>query len=223
MPDVNLFVTKIPGGCSIGDINRTPQEHNAIKSEDINSLGGLLSIPYYYNGLKVLEIGQFAFSHCTSIIHVHINAEITLIRSFAFVYCSNLQSVNIPASVEKLGHSAFGLGVFYSSTNTPPSNGTINIYIESNSKLRYIDTHGICCKSTINIYFCGSQNVESNTLGVVDYDDISIYSHTQLTFAEHQTSVSSFSCITQQYPRCTQKKMVNIHMHFIKMLILFIK
>ena len=193
---MNLIITKISGGCFLGT-NNSHSPHNAIREEDLSSCVGTISIPYSYNGLKVLKIGTHAFSYLYNITHVQIHAEIISIEPGAFVFCRNLMSINIPASVREIKNSALGLGN-YSINGSPPSSGSLNVYIESPSQLTYIERHGICCKSVIHIYYCGSHTVQGSEDSLEDADII-VFSHNKLTFSNIETTESSFSCINQKF------------------------
>ena len=55
----------------------------------------------------VTQIGEYAFSDCTSLTSVTIPDSVTLIGFGAFRDCTSLTSVTIPDSVTKIGYSAF--------------------------------------------------------------------------------------------------------------------
>ena len=198
---MKLITRRITGGCIIGTNNEN--WHNAVSQEDFESIIGPISIPYSYNGLKVIKIGQFAFSHCHRLTHVQINAAIQSIGSSAFVYCYNLVSINIPASVQIIERSALGLGNS-SRDNIPSSSGTLTVNIEAHSKLKYLDYHAICCKNTINIYYCGSHVVQSDEQSVTNINNLSIFSINGVNFANHKTTISPITCVPQNYsmPTC---------------------
>ena len=56
---------------------------------------------------SVTSIGEWAFSHCTSLTSVTIPSSVTNIGNGAFAYCSSLTSVTIPNSVKNIGRSTF--------------------------------------------------------------------------------------------------------------------
>lgn len=64
-------------------------------------------IPDTYRGKPVKEIGDGAFSRCTSIKSVEIPDSVTVIGSDAFVECTSLAKVTIPSSVTVIENSAF--------------------------------------------------------------------------------------------------------------------
>ena len=94
------------------------------------SAEGELVIPDTYNGLPVTNIGNSAFSSCTSLISITIPNSVTSFDDFAFISCgissivipdsvsyisfgafeecTNLTSIIIPDSVISIGDSAFG-------------------------------------------------------------------------------------------------------------------
>ncbi|MBQ8659097.1 MAG: leucine-rich repeat domain-containing protein [Clostridia bacterium] len=64
-------------------------------------------IPAKFNGLPVTSIGNYAFSHCSSLTSITISNSVTSIGRDAFAYCSSLTSITIPNSVTSIGEYAF--------------------------------------------------------------------------------------------------------------------
>ena len=79
-------------------------------------------IPGAYYGIPVIQVGDSAFSNCTSITNVSIPNSVTQIKAFAFSGCTSLVTVNIPNSVTDIGGNAF----YYCTSLT--------IYCEAESK-----------------------------------------------------------------------------------------
>ena len=73
---------------------------------------------------SVTSIGNYAFSHCSSLTSVTIPNSVTSIAHSAFAQCSGLTSVTIPNSVTSITHSAFaqcsGLTSIVSNAVVPP-------------------------------------------------------------------------------------------------------
>jgi len=69
--------------------------------------GGEVSIPDRIDGLPVANIGDFAFSDCSSLTGVTIPNSVTNIGYRAFFYCTSLTNVAIPNSITSIGNSAF--------------------------------------------------------------------------------------------------------------------
>ena len=57
---------------------------------------------------SVTDIGDYAFSHCSSLSNIVIPDSVTAIGDFAFSDCSSLSNIVIPDSVIAIGDSAFG-------------------------------------------------------------------------------------------------------------------
>lgn len=64
-------------------------------------------IPDKLDNKKVVAIGGYAFSGCTSLTHVIIPDSVTWISSYAFSLCTSLKSITIPDSVTVIGSNAF--------------------------------------------------------------------------------------------------------------------
>jgi len=68
--------------------------------------GGTVTIPEYYNDMRVTEIKNGAFSGST-VKKVILPETITKIGQGAFSNCVSLKTINIPESVIEIGHIAF--------------------------------------------------------------------------------------------------------------------
>ncbi|MBQ3441872.1 MAG: leucine-rich repeat domain-containing protein [Selenomonadaceae bacterium] len=66
-----------------------------------------VNIPTKIKGLPVTEIGDFAFSDCSSLTNITIPDSVTSIGREAFLNCNSLKSIIIPDSVGDIGESAF--------------------------------------------------------------------------------------------------------------------
>ncbi len=67
------------------------------------------------------EIGDSAFSYCTTLTSVSIPNSVTLIGSGAFSYCTSLSSITIPNSVTQIGSGAFSYCTSLSAVTIPNS------------------------------------------------------------------------------------------------------
>jgi len=72
-----------------------------------SSISDDITIPSTIDGYSVTSIGDYAFSHCSSLTSITIPDSITNIGDHAFSHCSSLTSVTIPDSVTSIGNSAF--------------------------------------------------------------------------------------------------------------------
>ena len=66
-----------------------------------------LTIPNIIDGKPVVEIGENAFSNCSSLTNIEIPSGVTSIGDYAFSNCSSLRSIEIPSMVTSIGESAF--------------------------------------------------------------------------------------------------------------------
>ena len=71
-----------------------------------NGYGGTVTIPEYYNDMRVTEIKNGAFAGST-VKKVILPETITKIGQGAFSNCVSLKTINIPESVIEIGHNAF--------------------------------------------------------------------------------------------------------------------
>jgi len=69
--------------------------------------GGDVVLPKEYSGHPVVEIGDSAFSGCSSLTSITLPDSVTSIDYFAFSGCSSLTSISIPDSVTSIGSFAF--------------------------------------------------------------------------------------------------------------------
>lgn len=68
---------------------------------------GKINIPSRIGIIKVVGIGERAFSKCDELTNVEIPHTIQYIDTHAFYWCTKLEKVIIPSSVEKVGYGAF--------------------------------------------------------------------------------------------------------------------
>ena len=102
--------------CRTGILNIFVDDNNpyfcaidgALFSKNISKL---LFVPNNYNHFnipdKVTEIGNFAFTNCTSLTSIEVPSSVTEIGFGAFSGCTSLTSIEIPSSVTKISSDAF--------------------------------------------------------------------------------------------------------------------
>lgn len=109
-------------------------DNTAVIITDCDTYVTEIIIPSEIDGLPVTEIGDWAFSDCSSLTSVTIPDSVTMIGLCAFGWCSSLTSVTIPDSVTIIGRSAFGGCSRLTSVTIPDSVTSIGIYAFYNSK-----------------------------------------------------------------------------------------
>ena len=66
-----------------------------------------ITIPDKVDNFTVTEIGNSAFSGCSSLTEINIPESVTEIGNRAFQFCEELQNITIPKSIKKIGMAAF--------------------------------------------------------------------------------------------------------------------
>lgn len=89
---------------------------------------GVINVPSYAKGYKVIQIGEKAFLCCKNVTSVTIPNTVTKIESFAFNWCKGLTSVIIGDSIISIGAWAFEDCSALASINLPNSLKTISSY-----------------------------------------------------------------------------------------------
>ncbi|WP_303870346.1 leucine-rich repeat protein [Acetobacterium wieringae] len=69
--------------------------------------GGEVTVPSMIDGKMVISIGDFAFSHCTSLKSIVLAEGIVTIGSDAFWGCTGLTTITMPEKLETIGPNAF--------------------------------------------------------------------------------------------------------------------
>ena len=170
------------------------------------SFSGSLTIPEFFNGHKIEEIGQYAFHSCINLVEIEIQAEISSINYAAFYNCRSLLRINIPPSVKFIGNQAFSM---YNSAVT--NSGTLNITFEGESQLSFAGGYNFRRRESIIIYFCGLGPIIYGENNFLNVNTLIIYSSTVSSFLNKPTI--SGSCPEfrnkQSYGICTYFPPVN--------------
>ena len=85
----------------------TEQYYEIAVITDYNGTDESVSVPSQLGGCNVTDIGDGAFSDCTSLTSITIPDGVTSIGEFAFDGCTSLVSITIPNGVTSIGESAF--------------------------------------------------------------------------------------------------------------------
>lgn len=114
------------------------------------SFSGEIEIKERINGIKVLEIAQYAFTKCIYIKKVYIYAKLRSINKRAFCYCTGLEYINIPETVMSIGEATLYFG--------DPGSTLINrsITVEFNprkNKEFFIDENCFSCRTTVYVIY----------------------------------------------------------------------
>ena len=165
LTDVYINITDLAKYCTNNIMSRIQgNKHILIDNEDITNL----IIPE-----DVTEIGNYAFSDCTSLISVTIGNGVTLIGDVAFKNCNSLATITIPGSVTEIGNSAFSgctgeliinskiIETDYTKNNCPSKNYSSWLYNSKFTKL----TIGDSVTKIGDYAFCEYSSLTSVTIG----------------------------------------------------------
>ena len=113
---------------------------------------------------SVTEIGDYAFSYCSSLTSITIPDSVTEIGNYAFYDCSSLTSVTIPDSVTSIGSGAFSscssLKKVYCYATIPPSLG--NSAFSGNASGRRIYVYEECVELYKSAWSSYKDSIYSN-------------------------------------------------------------
>ena len=107
----------------------------------------------------VMSIGSSAFHYCTSLMSVSIGNSVTSIGYDAFGYCSGLTGITIPDGVTSIGDSAF-IYAGLSEVSIPNS-------VESIGAMAFFD-----CNRLTDVYYSGSEDEWNNISIYADNDPL---------------------------------------------------
>ena len=183
---------------------------------------GILFIPFKVNSSEVKEIGANAFTGCSSIERVTIEARITQINNDAFRECLKLVSINIPNTCRLI--KEWGIQTYNSTlgNSLPNQYKSLTIFFEPNSKIKYIDTHGISYRENVNIYTCERINPILQKNSFIKVSNLRIYSPSSFVMNNTRSTTSKISSqckrsITYQHKHSCGKSIIPI-MCFIQLL-----
>ena len=148
------------------------------------SYSGEIEIKEKINGIKVLEIAQYAFTSCINIKKVYIYAKLRSINKRAFCYCTGLEYLNIPDTVTNIGEATLYFGDphgvlidssiivefnprkrrgFFIDENCFSCRTTVYIIYQSNVKPSYFNINNNAFNHVINYYICAPSVFEFYT------------------------------------------------------------
>ena len=174
---MSLIFFKVNGITMVG--NNQTTNGNGI---DNISFSGSITIPEFYLGEKVLEIGQRAFFGCTNLKDVKILAKLVSINQRAFIDCLSLERINIPPSVVFIGYASLCM------KNSGSAPGILTVSFEGESQLSVAGCLFLAKKHTIILYFCGYGPLSIGTYFLDGVSSFTVYSST-LTSFNGQTTI----------------------------------
>ena len=160
------------------------------------SYEGEITIQEKIEGIRVLEISQYAFNDC-KITKATIYAKLRSINYWAFCWCTKLQYINIPSSITLIGYAAFYLGDRAIVISTPITfefnkGRTQNLFIDAENFARRA--------SVFIIYPSEVKPTYSNTYNAfVNVNNWAICAPASFDFYTKQTTTNRASCPSTQY------------------------
>jgi hypothetical protein len=145
---------------------------------DSNKYLDIVTIPETIGGRTVTEIGEFAFSNCTSLKEITIPDSVTSIDSSVFLGCTNLEKITLPKNLIYISG-----GLFWDCKNLKEI--TIPESIEDIYEAAFLGCDSLeeivipDSVKTIGVSaFAGCTNLKSITLGKgIEFIDISAFNH----------------------------------------------
>ena len=178
---------------------------------------GIIFIPYKINDNEIKEIGANSFSSCNTIEQVTIEARITQINEYAFGWCAKLERINIPNTckiIQKWGIQTYNTTLGNSLPNPYKS---LTIFFEANSKIKYIDTHGISYRENVNIYTCERINPILNPETFKKVTNLKIYSPASFVLNKIRSTTREYSSqckrIISIQRKCSNKNSVSLFVY----------
>ena len=105
MPDENI--TRTAQWNAIFKLSENGDTITGLSDYGKNKYTKIIVIPAEIDGIKIISIGDSAFSGCSELTNITIPNSITTIGKYAFYNCSGLTSITIPDSVTSIGYQAF--------------------------------------------------------------------------------------------------------------------
>ena len=169
----------------------------------------LVIIPPNVNGKEVREIGAYALSDCPLIKEIIINARITQINSHAFFASASLEKINIPNTCLYILDSA--LDFWNQSLGDHITNpGTSKVFFEPNSKIAFIDNHGISYRENVHIYFCSAVSPRLHKYAFAVTSNVVVYSRVSFIFNGKRTNTSNYSSLCSMPRTCPRPNSRNL-------------
>ena len=179
-----------------------------------NPQNGIIFIPYKINDTEVKELGAKSFSQCRTIEQVTIEARITQINKYAFLECEKLERINIPNTCKII--QPWGIQTYNATLgkSLPNPYKSLTIFFEANSKIKYIDTHGISYREDVNIYTCERINPILNSETFKGVTNLKIYSPASFVLNKTRSTTREFSSqckrIISIQRKCSNKNTVSL-------------
>ena len=196
--------TVIEGGGSGGD--RFSEVEFTLNDSGYYSVTGLGScedteiiIPSTYNGIPVIEISQYAFYDCDSVVSVTISNGIKRIGYSAFEECNNLRFISLPDTINYIGSYAFyacdniEYNVFddvnYLGNDDNPYAVLVKVVDENSNRYTYNINSETKYINEFAFEFCNSLSSIAIPNGVLGIGECAFYYCEQLSYVEIPDSV----------------------------------
>ena len=168
---------------------------------DPSNYPSTLFIPRTVQGMNIEAIGQYALCGLTNMKRIIIDARIKTIYHHGISSMLSLEYIQLPNTLERIEYSA--IHFWNESRKDHVTNlGIATVVFEPNSKLKFIDDHGISYKETINIISCSILKPQLHSGAFAFVDHVYIFSPYRFSLLKYRSIQNNYSeyCTT-----CTMK------------------
>ena len=180
-----IIYKELPDGNLIVGTNET-----TIALDDSFKNTTAVLIPETVDGKKVIAVGQYAFYECFTIEYVYVKAKIKTIEFRAFDRLTALKEIHLPDSLEII--KMWAISGYHPTSGI--TMGTIKIFFEGVSQLKYLSSEAILNKETLMLFFCSKLSSVSYDNSITSYSNAYIFAPYRFFLGGIKSTISSHHC-----------------------------